>query len=276
MFNRKDEWDDEYFGRAVGRNMWKRVEEGISSLKRDAESDEYKALVEATAGYARSTKWKEAIVEACGSISSSKYKTLHSRAEFVTRKLNEALENLNGRFPMDGVKKQSKEEILYDGKNPYHTVAEQAESMMQEIKKCQGLVKTYSQYCTQIYDYVKKQNGVTFEDCELSLYLHSRYLTKDTAYKICDELGGTLEEHLKYVDIQDIWGDANRRGMSITEKDKTKFQGILEIYKANPIQESTRVWRQLEGRKNNELQIYQANPIEQSLRILRKLGEECQ
>ena len=207
MFNRKDEWDDEYFGRAVGRNMWKQVEEGISNLKRDAESGEYKALVEATAGYARSTKWKEAIVEACGSISSSKYKTLHSRAEFVTRKLNEALENLNGRFPMDGVKKQSKEEIHYDGKNPYHTVAEQAESMMQEIKKCQGLVTTYSQYCTQIYDYVKKLNGVTFEDCELSLYLQNNELTKDIACEMCEKLGAILIQHLVYMEKTDIFGD---------------------------------------------------------------------
>ena len=207
MFNRKDEWDDEYFGRAVGRNMWKRVEEGISSLKRDAESDEYKALVDATAGHAGSTKWAEAIAEACESITSSKYKTLHSRAEFITRKLDEALENLNGRFPMDGVEKQSKEEIRYDGENPYHTVGEQAESMMQEIKKCQGLVKTYSEYCTQIYSYVKKPNGVTFEDCELSLYLQNNGLTKDIACEMCEKLGATLIQHLVYMEKTDIFGD---------------------------------------------------------------------
>ena len=207
MFNRKDEWGDEYFGRAVGRNMWKRVEEGISSLKRDAESDEYKALVDATAGHARSTKWKEAIADACGSISSSNYKTLHSRAEFITRKLDEALENLNGRFPMDGVKKQSKEEILYDGKNPYHTVAEQGESMMQEIKNCQGLMRGYFQYCTQIYRFVKKLNGFTFEDCELSLYLQNNGLSKDIACEMCEKLGAILIQHLVYMEKTDIFGD---------------------------------------------------------------------
>ena len=207
MFNRKDEWDDEYFGRAVGRNMWKRVEEGISSLKRDAESDEYKALVDATAGHARSTKWKEAIADACGSISSSKYKTLHSRAEFVTRKLNEALENLNGRFPMNGVKKQSKEEIRYWVENPYHKVAGQVEKMKEEISKCQALVTTYSQYCTGIYNYVMKLNGVTFEDCELSLYLRDSGLTKDIACEMCEKLGAILIQHLVYMEKTDIFGD---------------------------------------------------------------------
>jgi hypothetical protein len=207
MFNRKDEWDDEYFGRAVGRNMWKRVEEGIESLNRDAESDEYKALVDATAGHAGSTKWAEAIAEACESITSSKYKTLHSRAEFITRKLDEALENLNGRFSMDGVEKQSKEEIRYWAENPYHKVAGQVEKMKGKISKCQALVTMYSQYCVGIYSYVKKLNGVTFEDCELSLYLQNNGLTKDIACQMCEKFGAILIEHLVYIEKADIFGD---------------------------------------------------------------------
>ena len=207
IFNRKDEWDDEYFGRAVGRNMWKRVEEGISSLKRDAESDEYKALVDATAGHARSTKWVEAIADACGSITSSKYKTLHSRAEFITTKLDEALENLEGRFPMDGVEKQSKEEIHYWAENPYHKNARQSEEMKGKISNCQDLVKKYSEYCMRIYIYVKKMNGVTFEDCELSLYLQNNGLTKDIACEMCEKLGAILIQHLVYVEKTDIFGD---------------------------------------------------------------------
>jgi len=202
MWSKKDEWDDKDFGRPVGRNMWKRVESGLESLKGDVTSEQYKDFVRATAGHAGTTKWAEAITSACNSIHSTEYKTLHSKAEFITRKLEEASTNVSGRFEM-----QKPVEVSKDEEELYHKFARQGEEIKDKIKLCQNSVQSYIWYCLKIYDYVKKSKENKFEDCELSLYLQNNGLTKDIACKMCEKLGAILIEHLVYIEKDDIFGD---------------------------------------------------------------------
>ena len=199
IWSKRDEWDDKDFGRPVGRNMWKRVESGLESLKGDVTSEQYKDFVRATAGHAGTTKWAEAITSACNSIHSTKYKTLHSKAEFITRKLEEASTNVSGRFEM-----QKPVEVSKDGEDTYHTFARQEEEIKGKIKLCQNSVQSYIWYCLKIYDYVKKSKKIKFEESELCRYLVQNEMTIDSARNFCETVGAIFIEHLVYVEQEDI------------------------------------------------------------------------
>ena len=217
MWSRRDEWDDKDFGRPVGRNMMKRVQWSLQKMIEIPK--EYQDFVQATAGHAGTTKWVELIEDAYRSVTSGEYKTLHSQAEFIKRKLQEASDELSRRFgDAQPVSEENRSEDAYK-KNARLKV-----EIMEKISNCQELVEIYFVYCTSIYNYVKKVNGAKFEDCELMSYLENEGITKEVACNMCEKLGAISKEHLYYVNSEDIWGD-EVNGKTILEATVTNLKG---------------------------------------------------
>jgi len=205
-WSKKDEWDDTDFGRPVGRNMMRRVEWSLEDLKSVSQKKEYKVFVQATAGHAGTTKWIELIEDAYRAVTSTEHKSLHSQAEFIKRKLQEASDDMNQRF---GDPQPVSDEDRY-GEDPYKKNARLKGEIMEKISKCQELLEIYIVYCNSIYKYVKGLKGLKgakFENCELISYLQHHGLTKEVACNMCEKLGAIKKQHLYYVNREDIWGD---------------------------------------------------------------------
>ena len=191
IWSKKDEWDDTDFGRPVGRNMMKQVNVILEDLKTIIEG-KYADFVQATG----TTKWVELIEDAYRAVTSTEHKSLHSQAEFIKRKLQEASEDVGGRFedPQPVSDEDTRLKV----------------NIMKKISYCQELVEIYIVYCNSIYKYVKGLKGLKgakFENCELISYLQHEGLTKEVACNMCEKLGAIKKQHLYYVNREDIWGD---------------------------------------------------------------------
>lgn len=202
-WSKKDEWDDTDFGRPVGRNMMRLVEWSLENLTSVLQKKEYEVFVQATAGHAGTTKWVELIEEAYRALTSTEQKSLHSQAEFIKRKLQEASEDMNRRF---GDPQPVSDADRY-WEDPYKKNARLKGEIMEKISKCQELLEIYFVYCISIYKYVKGLKGAKFENCELISYLQHEGLTKEVACNMCEKLGAIKKQHLYYVNREDIWGD---------------------------------------------------------------------
>jgi hypothetical protein len=201
-WSKKDEWDDKDFGRPVGRNMMKQVNVILEDLKTIIEG-KYADFVQATAGHAGTTKWVELIEDAYRAVTSTEHKSLHSQAELIKRKLQEASEDMNRRF---GDPQPVSDEDRY-WEDTYKKNARLKGEIMKKISYCQELVEIYIVYCISIYKYAKGLKGAKFENCELISYLQHEGLTKEVACNMCEKLGAISKQHLYYVNKEDIWGD---------------------------------------------------------------------
>ena len=212
MIHRLWKNSDDGFDRPVGLHLWRPIVVELQRLK-DGISENYEDLVTATASqHTGRTKWVECITNALNGVTSTEHDNPFSRTKYIQLQLQESLNDLQRFTVLPNV------------------LAVERLAMKANIMEYQLLVKTYYEYCTSIESYVKGE--LKWKFCQLSQKLQKTFGNK--ASRICEDLGATLEEHLAYIDIKDILGDATdttRHGLLfLTLQDKLKLQEIVQEY----------------------------------------------
>ena len=167
----------------------------------------------------------------------SKKDTLRGRSGDIKSFLNRALSELNKYEP-----KQDPRDVDFrirfpdkiEHPNPQADAREEIRQrrlalkwgLIQDVNKCMTLATVFAAYCKRMDPYLGITPTQKWEDCDLSIYLQQKDITKEDAGRICACLGAIRPEHLAHIQ------DADMLIQSIPVAARTALIKVVQAYRA--------------------------------------------
>jgi hypothetical protein len=133
------------------------------------------------------------------------------------------------------------ENELYEAFSDYSKYTSEKYHLRGLIRNCERKIDAFIEYCKTISE-IDENN--TWGSCALAIHLTDNGMEKETAIKLCKELGTPKKEDLLEIQQNDIYGDVatNYTGLSLTISEKNELiksgspctqQVHLQKYKQN-------------------------------------------